>query len=60
MQDDHAIKELLNAKEGEQVQLRKQKVDLILPRQPAFVALCQIAAAENLYLEYRINVPVRL
>ncbi len=39
---------------------RKQKVDLILPRQPAFVALCQIAAAGNLYLEYRTNVPARL
>lgn len=60
MQDDHAIRELLNAKEGEQVQFKEAKVDLILPRQPAFVALCQIAAAGNLYLEYRTNVPARL
>lgn len=59
MQDDHAIKELLNAKEGEQIQFKEAKVDLILPSS-RIVALCQIAAAGNLYLEYRINVPVRL
>ena len=60
MQDDHAIKELLNAKEGEQVQFKEAKSRFDSSEAAAFVALCQIAAAGNLYLEYRTNVPARL
>ncbi len=49
MQDDYAINELLMLKRESRYSLGKQKIDSMLPRQPAFVLLCQIVVEGNMF-----------
>ena len=46
-------------KKGNRYNLRKPKIDLILPKQPASALLDQTVGEENLFLVYQINALAR-